>query len=281
MHHHTVFEITKNFPPQRCGRLGSALASLGALLSPMRALSASALVAAAMLGPGGQSAQGQETQTRASGEVISADSFASASLGMPDLDTPWLPPDAHSMSHLAQAATRSASAAWEGVYFAHKKDLTLDGGGPNGPNTIEWRYTLVLRAGGVSQFTAQIFYSYWKPGFGSQNRLRYFYDVWGPNQTATWSDLGGHFSITGAVAEGLQDSGNPALNYQRSLPRQTVSFTPVRWVGSNYQALQLTGVARKVFMGWKATSCTTVSIIQIWCTICLWCGLTDGRNYYL
>jgi hypothetical protein len=69
------FEITKNFPPQRCGRLGSALASLCALSSPMRGLSASAVVTAAMLALGGQTVQAQEVPA---GPVAAAAESAAA-----------------------------------------------------------------------------------------------------------------------------------------------------------------------------------------------------------
>jgi hypothetical protein len=44
------------------------------------------------------------------------------SLDMPDLDTPWLPPDSKSIPNGAEALART-SAAWEGVYFAHLKDI--------------------------------------------------------------------------------------------------------------------------------------------------------------
>ena len=243
----TVFEITKNILTQRSGRLGSALSSLCALLSPMRALSASALVATTMLALDAKSAHGQEAQAQdiASSEANPSEPGATAKdLGIPDIDTLCLPPDAKSIPKSADAITRT-SAAWEGVYFAHLKDIVdLTTPGPNGYNTEEWRYFLVLRAGGVAQFTTQIFYNYY-PGFGTQNALRYFYAVWGPRQTAIWTDRGGQLSITGPLVEGLQDTGNPALNYQRRIPRGTVSFI-LRWLGSDFKRLQLTGVTRGI-----------------------------------
>jgi hypothetical protein len=239
----------------------------------MRALSASALVATAMLAIGGQSAHGQEADAIDSSRVVPSDSAATAGLGLPDIahgqeasasassravpsdpaataglglpDMIWLPPDVNGEStpNAAEAVTPRARAPWEGVYFAHKKDIVdLTTPGPNGYDTEEWRYYLVLRAGGVSEFITQIFYSYY-PGFGTQNYMRYFYRVWGPNQTATWTDRAGQFSVTGAGAEGLQDTGNPALNYQRPMPRQTVSFFFRKWL-TNYQGLQLTGVIK-------------------------------------
>jgi hypothetical protein len=42
--------------------------------------------------------------------------------------------------------SRRTPAAWEGVYFADLKDIVdLTTPGPNGYDTEEWRYTLVLR----------------------------------------------------------------------------------------------------------------------------------------
>jgi hypothetical protein len=238
----TVSEITKNILTRRSGRLSSALSSL-ALLSPMRALSASALVATTMLALAGQSAHGEEAQAddiASSGAALSERVATAQSLGIPDVDKLCLPPDSKSIPNSADAMTRT-SAVWEGVYFAHLKDIVdLTTPGPNGYNTEEWRYILVLRAGGVAQFTAQIFYNYY-PGSGKQNSLRYFSDVWGPRQTATWTDRGGQLWITGSVAEGLQDTGNQALNCQRHIPRATVTFI-LRWLGSDYKSLQLTGV---------------------------------------
>jgi len=141
----------------------------------MRALSASALVATTMLALDAKSAHGQEAQAQdiASSEANPSEPGATAKdLGIPDIDTLCLPPDAKSIPKSADAITRT-SAAWEGVYFAHLKDIVdLTTPGPNGYNTEEWRYFLVLRAGGVAQFTTQIFYNYY-PGFGTQNALRY------------------------------------------------------------------------------------------------------------
>ena len=59
----SIFEIAKTFP-QRCGRLKSAFACLCALLNPMRAMLASAIVTAAMLALDGQTAHAQEVPAR-------------------------------------------------------------------------------------------------------------------------------------------------------------------------------------------------------------------------
>lgn len=73
----TVFEITKNTPTQRCGRLGDALHSLCALLSPKRVLSASALAVTIMLALDGQTAQAQV----APGGPVAAAAESAAAIG--------------------------------------------------------------------------------------------------------------------------------------------------------------------------------------------------------
>jgi hypothetical protein len=119
----TVSEITKNILTRRSGRLSSALSSL-ALLSPMRALSASALVATTMLALAGQSAHGeaQADDIASSGAALSERVATAQSLGIPDVDKLCLPPDSKSIPNSADAMTRT-SAVWEGVYFAHLKDI--------------------------------------------------------------------------------------------------------------------------------------------------------------
>jgi hypothetical protein len=239
----TVFETTTNVLTQRGWRIGSARISLRNLLSPMRALSASALVATTMLVMGGQSAHGQEASASASSEAVPTDPAATAGPGTPG----WSPTgvNGESTTNAAEAVTPRARAAWEGVYFAHKKDIVdLTTPGPNGYNTKEWRYWLILRAGGIAEFDAVVYYSYY-PGFGTQNHLEVFWDLWGPRQTGTWTDRGGQVSITGVVDEGRVDNGNPARNYHVLLPRQSVSLFFRKWLG-NYQGLEVTGVINNV-----------------------------------
>ena len=211
----TAFELTKNKPPHRRPGLGGAPASLRTLLSPMRALPALALAATTMLALGRQSAHGAN----------------------------WLPADDATPKVQNAAVNSSVSATWEGTYFADAHDITdLTTPGPNGYNTMEWRYYITLRANGAAQFLAQRYYNYY-PGYGTQNFLEYHYGVWGPGETArwSWSPNGANFYITGAGYIGLQDSGKPVRNYQYNFPTETITFT-LKWL-SGYSGLQLTEVS--------------------------------------
>jgi hypothetical protein len=203
------------------------------LLRPMEALAAAAVVATAILALAGQSAHSQEAHAIASSKPLPPKSTSPA--------VPWELISSASIPSIAAGSARTASDSRLGVYFSHVKDLTLDGGGPNGPNTREWRYTLVLHANGVSEFIAQIIYSYY-PGFGANNFIQYNYYVWGPNQTAIWSTDGSHLRVTGAGFQGQQDTGNPSRNFQSPFPPETITFN-YRWLPPNFTTLQLTGMS--------------------------------------
>src|SRR5690242_7693870 len=143
----TAFEIIKNDPPQRRAGLGSALAPLRTLLSPRRAWSASALVATALFTLSGQPAQAQEALALpSSGLVASNPVGAPAASELRELGESIARGESPTLSQQAPSVSRStnfANTPW-GVYSVHFKDITLGGGGLNGPDTIQWTYILAL-----------------------------------------------------------------------------------------------------------------------------------------
>ena len=252
----SIFEITNNFPPQRCGRLGSAPGPVRTLLSPGRAWSASALVATALFTLSGQPAQALEAPAQA------LEAPALASSGLVSSNTVGAPPaselrqlgesiargESPVLSQQAQSVGRSATfpnTPW-GVYYVHFKDLALSGGGPNGPDTNQWTYTLALRSNGTAELYGEEDQSKY-PGFGTNNCVsRAITDI-GPNltATATWGADGSTLRIGGPGYGWDDDSCEPGWHIYNPFSNEGESFT--YQFAAGFTAVQLTYIGQGNF----------------------------------
>ena len=195
----SILEITKNVPAQRCGRLGSALSPLCTLLSPLRVLSPSVVVATALFTLSGQPAQAQSAPALPSSELVSSNpEGAPPASELRELGESIAREESLALSQKAEGVSRSANfpnTPW-GVYAVHFKDLALSGGGPNGPDTNQWTYILALKSNGNAELYGEEDMSKY-PGFGTTNCVSRGITNIGPNLTATWRVNGSTLRIGG------------------------------------------------------------------------------------
>jgi hypothetical protein len=206
--------MTKNVPTQRCGRLGSALTSLCALLSPMRALSASALVAAAMLVLGGQSAHAQDAPGTASDAMLDPGAQSAPAQEVPDAAS-------ESLNRSASVATAATSALgpWEWIFPVYDPNPS---GGPSGRYTFA--FFIYLGAGGVSEMIYQIDHVYYPDWL----HMRHDRSTWNWNVNARWSVVGSELVFSGSGWRTDISNWNPA-GYHRYPIGGTYRF-PFRWL---------------------------------------------------
>ena len=245
--HNTVFEIAKNEPPQRRAELGWALAPVRTLLSPRGAWSASVLVATALFTLSGQPAQAQEAPALPSSGLVSSDTVgAPPASELRELGESITRGESPVLSEKAQGVSRSATFAntpW-GVYYVHFKDLALSGGGPNGPDTNQWTYTLALRSNGTAELYGEEDQSKY-PGFGTNNCVsRAITDI-GPNLTATWQANGSTLRIGGPGYGWQDDSCEPGWHIYQPFSNLGESFTYQFYAG--FTAVQLTYIGQGNF----------------------------------
>ena len=241
-----VFEITKNTLTQHCGRLGSALAPLCTLLSPMRILSASVVVATALCTLSGQPAQAQAAPPLPSSELASSDPVgAPAASELRQLGESIARGESSALSQKAEGVSRSATFAntpW-GAYYVHFKDLA-GGGGPNGPNTNQWTYILALRSNGTAELYGEEDTSQY-PGYGTTNCVSRGITNIGPNLTATWRAKGSTLWISGPGYNWQDDSCDPGWHIYQPFPNKWTSFTYQFYTG--FTAIKLTSLERNYF----------------------------------
>ena len=245
--HQTVFELTTNEPPQRRAGLGSALAPLRTLLSPMRAWPASALVATALFTLSGQPAQAQEALALPPSGLVSSNPVgAPPASELRELGESIARGESPALSQQAQGVSRSATFAntpW-GMYSVHFKDLTLGGGGPNGPDTQQWTYLLALRSNGTAELYGDTDLSQY-PGYGTTNCVSRGIENVGPNLTATWRVDGSTLTIEGPGYSWQDDSCQPGWHVYRPFPKMRESFTYQFYAG--FTAVKLTSLDPKFF----------------------------------
>src|SRR6516165_615904 len=239
----SIFKITNNFPPQRCGRLGSAPAPLRTLLSPRRAWSASALVATALFTLSGQPAHAQAAPALPSSGLVSSDTVgAPPASQLRELGESIAPGEGPALSEKAQGVSRSATFAntpW-GVYTKHFKDLALSGGGPNGPDTNQWTYILALQSNGTAELYGEADQSKY-PGYGTTNCVSRGITNIGPNLTATWRVNGSTLTIRGPGYNWQDDSCEPGWHIYQPFSNEWASFTYQFYTGFTAVRLTYTG----------------------------------------
>jgi hypothetical protein len=239
--------MTKNVPPQRHARLGWALAPVRTLLSPRRAWSASALVATALFTLSGPPAQAQAVPALpSSGLVASNPVGAPPASELRELGESIARGESPALSKQAQGVSRSANFAntpW-GIYSVHFKDLTLDGGGPNGPNTIQWTYILALQSNGTAELYAEQDLSQY-PGYGTTNCVHRSIENVGPNLTATWRVNGSTLTIEGPGYGWQDNSCQPGWHVYRPFPKMREPFTYQFYAG--FTAVKLTALDPQFF----------------------------------